>query len=345
MRPSLFAARHATTIGAFALAALLFLIGTAARSSFASSANIIQLLVFASFIGLVAMGQTAVILGGGFDLSLPWVIGLGGILLSQFTADGMPGGVAVMIVIASGALVGLVNGLGVTRLRVSPIIMTLVVGGLVEAYLLSVGLGQATGSGVPKVATDIASRKVAGIPVVVLVWAVLAVLFGLLLARTTFGRRLYATGTNDRAAAIAGVRIRRVRTLTYVISGATAAFGGVILAGYFGQAYVTMGSPYLFASIAAVAVGGASVLGGQGTYWGTVAGALTLTFLGALLPIFNLDNSTLQIVYGVVILVGVAFARFAAAFSRRGAVTAAEAGENPPPSPRTGTEVPTAPAT
>jgi ribose transport system permease protein len=116
--------------------------------------------------------------------------------------------------------------------------------------------------------------------------------------------------------------VARVRVATYAISGAAATFGGVVLSGYVGTTYLDIGAPYLFTSIAAVIVGGASILGGRGTYWGTVAGALTLTVLSALLPLFKLSTAGLEIVYGIVILVGVwlsSSGRTALAGLRRGA--------------------------
>jgi ribose transport system permease protein len=119
-------------------------------------------------------------------------------------------------------------------------------------------------------------------------------------------------------ASLSGVRVGRVRLLTYVVSGAISAFAGVVLSGYVGSTYLQIGAPYLFTSIAAVVIGGTSILGGRGSYWGTVAGAMTLTVLSAMLPLFHLSNAGLEIVFGVVILIGVALARFGAGILRAG---------------------------
>jgi ribose transport system permease protein len=127
----------------------------------------------------------------------------------------------------------------------------------------------------------------------------------LLLSKAAFGRYLYALGTNVTVAEFSGVPTTRTALLTYVISGFTAALAGVLLTGYSGQAYLGMGDAYLFTSIAAVAVGGASILGGSGHYLGTVAGAMVLTILTGLLPALNLSSGALLIVYGAVILVTV----------------------------------------
>ena len=127
------------------------------------------------------------------------------------------------------------------------------------------------------------------------------------MSRTAFGRYLNAVGSSATVAAFSGVPAVRTTVATYVISGASAALAGMLLTGYSGQAYLGMGDPYLFTSIAAVAIGGASILGGTGHYVGTVAGALVLTILTGLLPALGLSTGALMVVYGVVILLTVSF--------------------------------------
>jgi ribose transport system permease protein len=308
--------QQAATIGAFTLTACLFIFASVYRSSFTSSTSLSQTLIFASFLGIAALGQTAVVLAGGMDLSVPWTIALGGVALTQWTNSGMEPGMAIVLLIGLGAVIGIVNGLGVTLLRVPPIVMTLAVGGVVEAYLLKIGLGTGSSDSAPKITADLASGTVAGIPTLGVVWIVLAIGAGWVLARSALGRRVYAVGANEAGARIAGVRVARVRVATYVASGVGSVIAGIMLSGYLGQSYVGMGAPYLFGSIAAVAVGGASIFGGQGSYWGTVAGALTLTFLSSILAMFNLGESALEIAYGLVIIGGVAFGRLAGALAR-----------------------------
>ncbi len=293
------------TVSAYALCAVLFVIGTVHSSGFAAASNIRQMLVFASFVGFAALGQTLVILAGGLDLSVPWLMAFGGIELSRLSASGVPAIPAIVIVVAIGLVIGVVNGLGVTWLRVAPIVMTLAVGGLIQSYLLAVGQLKSTGDQVPAAAADLASNRLGPAPVIAVVWLVCAIVAGVVISRTAFGRRVTAAGANDVVATLSGIRVARVRVATYAISGVAATFGGVVLSGYVGTTYLDIGAPYLFTSIAAVIVGGASILGGRGTYWGTVAGALTLTVLSALLPLFKLSTAGLEIVYGIVILAGV----------------------------------------
>ena len=127
-----------------------------------------------------------------------------------------------------------------------------------------------------------------------LLWVVLAAIVVVVERRTAFGRYLYALGSNRTVATLSGVPVVRTTITAYAISGMTAALAGILLTGYSRQAYLGMGDPYLFTSIAAVAIGGASILGGTGSYLGTIAGALVLTILTGVLPIFRLDAGALQ---------------------------------------------------
>jgi ribose transport system permease protein len=294
------------TIGAFGLAALLFLIASIHSPAFADWSNIRQMLVFASFTGFAALGEAIIILAGGIDLSIPWLMAFGGIELEQLHVSAV---MAIVLVVGMGLGIGALNGVFVTVLGVPPLIATLGMGGLVEGYLTAVGTLQSAGDTVPPSVLSFASSGLFGVPVVALIWLAAAIVAAIVLTRTSLGRRIYAVGSNPRAARLAGVHVARVRFITYVIGGGTATFAGILLSGYIETAYPGMGANYLFGAIAAVALGGAELLGGKGTYWGAVAGALTLTVLTSLLPVFGLSAGSLQIGYGLVILVGVYMAR------------------------------------
>jgi ribose transport system permease protein len=293
---------------AYAGALLLFAATSAFSTGFASPNHLRILLIQASFIGIVALGQTFVILGGGIDLSIPWTLNGAAILVTLF-ADGKNGPLvwAIPLVLALGALVGLTNGLGIAFLGVSPIIMTLGMNVILSGALLLYTNGSPT-AGAPPAIVSLATGRAGPIPANTILWIGLAALATLVLTWTAFGRHLYALGTNRTVAQFSGIAISRVTVITYVVCGMTSALAGIVLTGYVGQAYLGMGDPYLFSSVAAVAIGGASILGGSGHYLGTIAGALILTVLAGLLPILNLDPAALQIIYGVVILVTVAAA-------------------------------------
>lgn len=285
---------------------VLLLLATAFFSpGFLSSANLRSVVVLAAFVGIVALGQTFVVIGGGIDLSVPWVLNSAAVLMTLL-AGGQDAGLltAVPFVLAFGAMIGLVNGLGVSVFGVPPIIMTLAVNVILQGLILVYTGGSPT-PGAPPLVKYWSVGRIGPLPVIALIWAALAVLATVLLSRSAFGRHLYALGTSPTVAEFSGVPVRRTAILTYVISGLTAALAGVLLTGYSGQAYLGMGDAYLFTSVAAVAIGGASILGGSGHYLGTVAGALVLTVLTGLLPALNLSSGALLVVYGAAILVTV----------------------------------------
>jgi ribose transport system permease protein len=149
------------------------------------------------------------------------------------------------------------------------------------------------------IATD---RGLFGVPMAVLVWAVVGIATVFLLTRTSFGRAVYAIGNSERAAYLSGADTRRVIFLAFVISGALAGFAGVLLAGYSTKAYQSMGDPYLLPAIAAVVLGGTSILGGRGSYLGTVAGVILITLLQSILSVVQMPEAGRQIIYGVVIV-------------------------------------------
>lgn len=308
--------RHRPVFLAYGLTLVLFAITTAVSPGFAGSSNLAAVATQASFIALVGLGQTFVIIGGGIDLSIPSVL-TGSAVLATSLSHGSDGPLVwvVPLLLCLGLLVGLMNGVGVAFLGVSPIVMTLGVQGILQGALLIYTRG--TGGGQPPPAIVwLSTHKLAGVPVEVLVWIALGALAAFVLSRTTFGRRLYALGTSATVAEFSGINTRQVTIVTYLISAVAGVIAGLLIAGYIGQSYLSLGDVYLFSSIAAVAIGGASILGGNGHYLGTVAGALTLTILAALLNILNFKPAVLQIVYGVVILVTVASANSRARTAR-----------------------------
>jgi ribose transport system permease protein len=290
---------------AYLAAFILFLAVSLYSPGFANPAHVATLITLASFIGIVAIGQTLVIVGGGIDLSVPWILNSAAILVTALAhGQNLPLVWIVPLILLFGCTVGVINGIGIALLRVPPIVMTMSVNVITQGLLLIVTRGFPPPLA-PKTLTFIAAGKLGPVPVMLLVWVVLAVILVVIERRTTFGRFLYAVGSNRTVAALSGVPIVRTTITAYALSGTTAALAGILLCGYSRQAYLGMGDPYLFTSIAAVAIGGASILGGTGSYLGTIAGALVLTILTGVLPIFRLDIGALRIIYGLVILVTV----------------------------------------
>jgi ribose transport system permease protein len=308
--------RNRPILLAYALVVVLAIFGELVAGGFLSASHIDQLLIEASFIAFVALGQLFVIMSGGIDLSIPWVLNGAAVLLTIW-ANGSDGKTLWLfpVLLAGGALVGLLNGVGVMFLRIPPIIMTLGMSSMVEGALLLYTNG-GSGSNAPSGVVYVATHRWGPVPVVAVVWLAVLMVATVVLSATPFGRRLYATGLNRRVAEFSGVNVRWVTVSVYVISGVAAALAGLVLSGYVGESYLGMGDPYLFESVAAVAIGGASVLGGTGNYVGTTAGALVLALLAAILPVLGFSQATLEIVYGLVILGAVSLSSLRVAANR-----------------------------
>ena len=294
--------KHRSIVLAFVLAIVLFIIGTIQATGFAGYHHVRTILITASFIGFVGVGQTLCMLTGGIDLSIPSNLA-GAAVLTAFLANGNNSSLIwiIPLVIGLGAAVGLINGLGVAYAGVPPIIMTLGMNSAIQGLMLIYTHGGLAAAAPSKLAS-FANGDTLGVSTVLLLWLGVAILTTAVLSFSTFGRKLYAVGTNASAARLAGVNVRRVLVIPYVVSGAGAAMTGVLLLGYLGQAFITMGDTYLFSSAVAVAVGGASILGGKGHYIGTVAGAIILTLITANLNLISLGTSAIDVAYGVILL-------------------------------------------
>jgi ribose transport system permease protein len=294
--------RNLSIVLAYVVALILFVVGTVQATGFASYAHTRTVLITAAFVGLVGFGQTLCMLTGGIDLSIPANVA-GAAVLTAFLANGSSASLywIIPMVLAFGLGVGLLNGLGVAYAGVPPIIMTLGMNSVIQGLLLIYTNG-GFASAAPPGLVDFVDGDTFGISTMLLIWIGVTAVATVILTYSTFGRKLYAVGTNPTAAMLAGIRVKRVTVVPYAISGIGAALTGVLLLGFLGQAFVNMGDEYLFASAVAVAVGGASILGGKGHYLGTVAGAIILTLIAANLNLLSLGESAIQISYGLILL-------------------------------------------
>ena len=297
--------------GFFQLLALvaLFEWGTWTVTDFATGSSIRSMLVAAAFLGLAGASQTLVVLVGGIDFSIPAFISGGAILISQLTgSDGWGVAPAVGLIVVLALAFGAANGYLSHRFAIQPLVVTLGMSSLITGGLLVWTKGEATGTapGFLTRLTSVSGKTFGlGIPPVVVIWAVLAVILGMALRRTVAGRRLYATGSNPVAAELALVRTRRVWTATFALSGLLAGLLGILVGGYTGSGNVSLGDPYLFEGLAAVIVGG-TAFGARGDYWKTVLGALVLTVLSTVLVGKGYSTADQQIVFGLLILLVVA---------------------------------------
>ncbi|SHO66986.1 ribose transport system permease protein [Pseudoxanthobacter soli DSM 19599] len=302
----------AETISTITVAILCVVLLLGARfisPSLGSWSQVETVLVLGSFLVVLSFGQGLVILSGGLDLSMPAVVTLGGILATNWVGATDPGAwyLLPVVLLVCGA-VGFLSAAGIVWLRVPPFIMTLAMSIIVASVLLGYTNGTPRGSA-PDAALALMKGHLFGLPTPVL-FLVAFVIFGWLFqSRSIFGRYLYAIGTNVEAARIAGAPVTAMRILPYVVSAISAGFVGIMLVGYSNGATLRMGDSYLLPSIAAVVIGGSSILGGRGTFLGTVGGAILLTTLGTIISAIGLEFGLRTIIEGAIVLVALLLLR------------------------------------
>lgn len=302
---NLFATTNARVVGAFFVAAVLHLAGTVLIPGYSSPFAVRAMLVLASLLAVASIGQTLVVIMGGIDLSIPFVIGFANVVAAQLYGDGwnflLVCGLVAVLALAIGGLNGLIS----RSLDIQPLIVTLGIGMVVQGLVLLWTAGFPSGSAPQAVSSFVSIGGSAGplpVPWLVPSLVVLAALVVLVLERTPYGRRLYALGSNPGAAPLALIDPVRMWVITYAASAFFAAVAGVLLLGFTGSAYGDVGQPYLFQTIAAVVVGGAALVGGRGSYLGTIAGVLVLTEINTLLIGLGFQPSAVQAALGFIIV-------------------------------------------
>ncbi len=255
----------------------------------------------AAFLGIVAAGQTLVILMGGIDLSVAAVVTMAGVVGGNLLAQvGEAGGIVLTLVIC--ALIGVANGIGVVTLRLPPLVMTLASLNVIQGVLLVYNAGKPV-SGKSEFLNYWALGSWLGVPTPAWALGIISLVCVVLLYGTPYGRGIYAIGNNPRAALLSGVPVGRVQIVTYALCSLLAGVAGLLILGRTGYSSKTAGDPYLLMSIAAVVLGGTSILGGRGKYIGTIGGALVLTILVNVLTVENIPEAGRMIVQGALILV------------------------------------------
>lgn len=303
--------RISPPVAALALAVVLFIMSGLLPNGYGSDlaiakAQAVNIVRLAVFLGVIAAGQTLVIISGfeGIDLSAGSVVTLTAIL-TYVIVKGENSMVlwALLVSLGVGAFIGLLNGVGVTFLKISPFVMTLGMSGVVTGAIIVINHGNVSGKVAPIMTKVIARPLFLGIPGAIIIWIVFGLLMWLLLERTTFGKNLFAIGVNRVTAKLSGVNVVGTNLATYSLAGMLAGFGGFLLVGNTGVVFINLGQPYLFPSIAAVAVGGTLLSGGKGSYWGTMAGAIVLTLITSLLTTMQMPDSVRRMVLGGTLLV------------------------------------------
>ena len=275
---------------------------------FASANNALTILRLGSVIGVVSIGMTFVICGGGIDLSVGAIVALSSVWATTLATQTMAANthwiVMVLVALAVGAVCGLVNGLLVAYGRIAAFIATLAMlaaaRGLAELIAL-----RRTQIIRDRGFIDFFGGSVLGVPVLVIMFAVVAVAGWVLLNRTTFGRRTLAVGGNPEAARLAGIRVKRQTMYLYVLLGVACGIAAVMIMARTTTGTSTHGSLYELDAIAAVVIGGTLLSGGRGTIVGTVLGVLIFTTLTNVFTLNNLDTSTQAVAKGVIIVAAV----------------------------------------
>ncbi len=308
--------------GAFLALILLVVVISIISPEFRTGSNFLSLLRQASFNGLIAIGMTCVILSDGIDLSVGSTFALSAIICAEMLINGMPAALAIIVALIAGVILGSVSGILVTKGRLQPFIATLIT---MTAYR-GIAMIITNGKPVSKLAASIDSKsgsflfKMLGkgniqfgpadnpwfsipIPVIILVLAM--VIFWFILNKTTFGRRVYATGSNAKCAKLVGVNTSKTKIAVYAISGFLSALAGLIMISRLDSAQPTLGDGYELDAIAAVALGGTSMSGGRGKLIGTFAGVLIIAVLNNGMNILGVNSYYQDVIKAIVILVAV----------------------------------------
>ena len=306
--------------GAFIALVVLLVVLSVIKPEFRQPTNLMNLLRQATFNGLIAVGMTCVILTGGIDLSVGSTFALSAVTCALLIGAGVPAPLAMLLALVAGVILGVISGILVTKGRLQPFIATLIA---MTAYR---GMAKILTDGKPisQLAAPIESEsgaflfKALGkgnvaatwnpavkLPIPALILVLTFVIFYFILNHTTFGRRVYATGSNEKCAKLVGVNTARVKVWVYGISGFLAALAGLIMISRVDSAQPTLAEGYELDAIAAVALGGTSMNGGRGRIIGTVAGVLIIAVLNNGLNILEVTSYYQDVIKAIVILVAV----------------------------------------
>lgn len=264
-----------------------------------------SILALTTMLSFAAAGQTIVVIsgGGGIDLSAGSVMSLGAILAGE-TMRARPEmiWISLLVCIVAGIIVGIINGLGVIKVGLPPLIMTLCVSSIATRLQFIITKGTPKGTSAKALTEIMTYRFFDLIPSITLFGILFAIIVFYILNRSQFGLQLFLTGNNETAAYLAGINTKRVRILAYVLCSMLSSIGGFIACGYYHHVSCVMLDQYTMISLAAVVIGGTDLAGGKGSYFGSIVGALVLTVLGNFLVVLNTSNSVRDIVMGAVLI-------------------------------------------
>ncbi|MES1040686.1 MULTISPECIES: ABC transporter permease [Peribacillus] len=285
---------------------LLFIVITVLNPSFMEPNNILNLLRQTSINALIAFGMTFIILTGGIDLSVGSILALSSALMAGMMVSGLDPILAILIGILLGAIMGVINGILVSKGKMAPFIVTLATMTIFRGLTLVYTDGKPiTGIGDSVMFQMLGRGYFLGVPVPAVVMVIAFFILWFLLHKTSFGRKTYAIGGNERASRISGIKVDRVKVAIYGLAGTMAAIAGAILTSRLNSAQPTAGQSYEMDAIAAVVLGGTSLSGGKGRLFGTLVGVLIIGTLNNGMNLLGVSSFYQQVVKGAVILIAV----------------------------------------
>ncbi len=293
---------------------------------FLTGQNVLNILQQMAIIGVVSLGMTFVILTGGIDLSVGAVLELSTVVFAACLQHGLSPWLSIVIGLALGGAVGLVNGLGFTVFGIQPFVITLAMLAIAEGLALTLSGGaEVYFTAHSGVLTFLGGGGIGGLSGEFIVFAVLAVVGWLVLRFIPFGRFVYAVGGSAETSRLSGIPVKKILTCTYVICGALAALAGIMTACRLGVGVPTAGGLTNLDAIAAVVIGGTSLMGGRGNIWGTVVGALILAIIGNIITLLGISPYQSEIIRGCVIIAAVLLGSINVIRARRSRTRAARA--------------------
>ncbi|HTT28938.1 MAG TPA: ABC transporter permease [Solirubrobacteraceae bacterium] len=284
---------------------ILFVVLTIASSSFATKANLLNILDQQSATLIIAAAGTLVLVSGGIDLSVGSIYGLSGVVAAELAIHNMAAGPAILVGVLVGFAAGLINGVVATYFRISALIATLAMSFVLAGIGSLITQGNLLNLFTHASFSQLTRTSIFTVNSSIWLMVVAVVVLGLFLARTTAGRYMYAAGGNPEAARIAGVRVNVVRVIAFMLSGGAAGLAGVIDASRVLSAQSQDNSSLTFTVLAGIVVGGTSILGGEGAVWRTVVGILFIALIGNGYDLLGLNPLYEQITLGVLMILAV----------------------------------------
>lgn len=292
--------------GSFIALIFLVMVISIISPDFRTVNNFLSLLRQSAINGLIAFGMTCIILTGGIDLSVGSVLALTSIICAHIIKIGMPAPLSMLIALIFGIILGTISGLMVTKSRLQPFIATLItMTGYRGLTMILSGGRPISRLGDNLLLNQIGKGSFLGIPIPVWILIIFFAIFLFVLKKTVLGRQIYATGSNSKAAELAGINTNNIKLIVYAVSGFMASLSGLILVSRLGSAQPTLGSGYELDAIAAVALGGTSMTGGRGKITGTLIGILIIAVLNNGLNIIGVSSYYQDVVKALVIFLAV----------------------------------------